>query len=161
MALKAHLVRYWVLVVALYSCSAFLCAPFVHADLNAPAWYNEGAGVPDWHYRIPLTVPATAAIGSTVELDADFNAQLAALNLDVANVTFDPNSVRVVTPGGVLVSRQEFTDAIYNAVLDATGNARGQVRFILQDAPGTGDHYLYFDIQGNGGIFNTVMFIYL
>ena len=43
------------------------------ADLrSAPAWYD-----PSWHYRVPISVPASSALNSTVVVDADFAALLA------------------------------------------------------------------------------------
>jgi hypothetical protein len=137
------------LVGALLGCAAaFVCLP-VKADLNAPVWYDEGPAVADWHYRVPITVPGGAGLGSTVETDVDFTTLLDSMNIDSAAVAFDANSPRVVRGDGSLASEQEFTDAIFAGGLDATGNARGQVRFILQDAPATG-YYLYFDITANG-----------
>ncbi len=127
---------------------AVACLP-VSADLNAPAWYDEGPAVADWHYRVPLTIPGGAGLGSTVETDVDFAAVLNSMNINSGAVAFDANSPRVVRGDGSLVSEQEFTDAIFAGGLDATGNARGQVRFILQDAPAAG-YYLYFDIIANG-----------
>lgn len=126
---------------------AALLAPLATADLAVPGWYRE-AGAPDWHYRLPITIAGSAAPGSTIQLDVDFAQALTALGVDAGAVAFDAGSVRVVRPGGGLAVQQEFTDRIYNGALDGAGNARGEVRFILQDAaPG---HYLYFDIVANG-----------
>ena len=137
------------LIAALLGCAvAFVCLP-IHADLNAPVWYDEGPAVADWHYRVPITVPGTAGLDSTVETDVDFAALLDNMNIDSGTVVLDPNSPRIVRSDGSLVSEQEFTDAIFAGGLDATGNARGQVRFLLQDAPAV-DYYLYFDIIANG-----------
>lgn len=144
---KLYLTRFaafWV-----FCCALLLCAP-VSADLRAPGWYDEGAGVADWHYRVPINIPATAAPGSTVSLDVDFASLLSAMNVDVSSVTFDLNSPRVVGNGGVLVPEQEFVDRIFNNVLDAAGNNRGQVRFLLADAAAGAEYFLYFDITANG-----------
>jgi len=122
----------------------------LQADLRTPSWYDEGAGVADWHYRVPLVIPATAAVGSTVQFDVDFNSLLSAMNLDISAVAFDANSPRIVRPSGALADEQEFTDRIYAGLLDSAANARGQVRFILDDSIGAGEYYLYFDISANG-----------
>jgi hypothetical protein len=135
--------------VWLFCCAAMLCTS-ANADLRAPAWYDEGAAVADWHYRVPITIPASAAQGSTVSLDVDFAALLSAMNIDVASVNFDLNSPRVVGNAGVLVAEQEFVDRIFNNQLDATNNNRGQVRFILADAAASAEYFLYFDITENG-----------
>lgn len=129
---------------------ALLClvpAP-AHADLRTPAWYDSnavGTG-PDWHYRVPVTVPAAASIDSTIKVDIDFVAIGTALG---ASGTLDLNSIRVVRPGGQLATRQEYTDAIYAGSTDATGNNRGEVRFLLEDAGGS-TYWIYFDALENG-----------
>jgi hypothetical protein len=117
------------------------------ADLRTPAWWDPNAvgTAPDWHYRVPVQIPSGAQ-HNTVRVDIDFGALLAAMGV---SGTFDPNSPRVVSSAGTLVTQQEFTDAIYNNATDAIGNARGEVRFILQHAaPVT--YYVYFDITENG-----------
>jgi uncharacterized repeat protein (TIGR01451 family) len=63
--------------------------------------------------------------------------------------SFDPNSVRVVRPGGTLASVQEFTDTVYSGATDTAGNARGEVRWIVQDG-GAQTYHIYFDITANG-----------
>ena len=116
------------------------------ADLaTSPAWFNAA-----WHYRVPITIPASAAVSSTVVLNVDFNALLAQLGIASGSVDFDENSPRVVRPNGSTATRQEFTDVVYNSALDAANNGRGEVRFLMEDAPGAGTYYLYFDIVGNG-----------
>lgn len=150
MAFATTTVRRKILAAALWACAWFGVCMQAAADLRAPAWYDEGAAVPDWHYRVPINSPGGANVGSTVEVDVDFVALLAAMNVDTSASSFDPGSVRVVRSGGALAAEQEFTDAIFNGVLDAGGNGRGQVRFILQDAPAAGNYWLYFDIAGNG-----------
>ena len=119
-----------------------------HADLRTPTWYDaNGVGTaPDWHYRIPVSIPAAAAIDSTLKLDVDFTAIWATLGV---SATLDPNSIRIVRPGGQLATRQEFTDAIYTGATDATGNSRGEVRFLLEDAGGS-TYWIYFDASENG-----------
>ena len=144
---KLYLTRFaafWV-----FCCALLLCTP-VSADLRAPVWYDEGAGVADWHYRVPINIPTSAAPGSTVTLDVDFAVLLSAMNVDTGAVTLDLNSPRVVGNGGVLVPEQEFVDRIFNNVLDAAGNNRGQIRFLLADAAAGAEYFLYFDITANG-----------
>ena len=114
----------------------------------AYSWFDTNAqGVaPEWHYRVPINIPATAPVNSTVTFDVDFNALLTTLG---AAGTFDINSPRIVRPDESLASTQEYTDRIYNNLLDAATNARGEVKFILQDA-GPATYYLYFDTTVNG-----------
>ncbi|MFM9861981.1 MAG: hypothetical protein ACKVRO_00100 [Micropepsaceae bacterium] len=134
-----------VLVVVLV---ALLSGP-ASADLrSAPTWYDQNAvgSAPDWHYRVPVNVPAGATVNSTIKVDVDFNALLAAMGV---SGTFDVNSPRILRPGGSLAVRQEFTDTIFNGVTDASGNGRGEIRFILEDA-GASVYHLYFDITQNG-----------
>jgi len=113
------------------------------ADLrSAPAWYD-----PTWHYRVPVSIPAASAVNSTVVFDADFAALLTQLGI---SGTFDVNSPRVTRANGTtLVTTQEFTDAKYAGVTDATANSRGEIRFLAQDA-GAQTYWLYFDITQNG-----------
>lgn len=146
-ALAADKIRYtWlnglVSLILLFSTHA-------QADLRtSPVWYDQNAvGVaPDWHYRVPINVPAGATVNSTIVVDVDFAALLA--QMGVAG-TFDVNSPRVVRSTGALATLQEFTDTVYANATDAAANARGEMRFILQDA-GAVTYYLYFDINANG-----------
>jgi len=133
------------LCVALVLC---VVAPAA-ADLrSAPTWYDQNAvaTTPDWHYRVPVNVPAGATVNSAIKVDVDFAALLATMGV---SGTFDVNSPRIVRANGALSTRQEFTDAVYAGATDAAGNARGEVRFLLEDA-GTVTYYLYFDITENG-----------
>ena len=118
------------------------------ANLRVPAWYDQNAVnlAPDWHYRVPINVPAVATVNSTVKVDVDFAALLSTMGV---SGTFDVNSPRVVRSTGALSTNQEFTDSVYAGATDAIGNNRGEVRFILQDA-GAVTYYLYFDITENG-----------
>jgi hypothetical protein len=113
------------------------------ADLRStPAWYD-----PTWHYRVPISVPAASAVNSTVVVDADFAALLTQLGI---SGTFDANSPRVTRANGTtLVAAQEFTDTKYAGATDAAANARGEIRFVAQDA-GAQTYWLYFDITQNG-----------
>ena len=120
-----------------------------YADLrSSPVWYDQNAvtTAPDWHYRIPITVPAGATVNSTVKVDVDFAAALAQMGV---TGTFDVNSPRVVRSTGALSASQEFTDRVFAGVTDAASNGRGEIRFILQDA-GAVTYYVYFDITQNG-----------
>ena len=112
------------------------------------AWYDSNAvgTAPDWSYRVPINIPAGATVNSTIKFDVDFTALIATLGV---GGTFDINSPRVVRSNGVLASTQEYTDTIYNSVLDATTNGRGEIKFILQDT-GPSTYYLYFDTTVNG-----------
>ncbi len=121
----------------------------VRADLrSAPGWYDENAvsTAPDWHYRVPITVPAGTPANSTVRLDVNFATLLG--NLGISG-TFDAASPRIVRPTGALATTQEFTDLIVGGASDLAGNAQGEIRFILEDA-GAAPYYLYFDIIQNG-----------
>jgi hypothetical protein len=118
---------------ALALASLLLVSTAPLADLRAPAWYDQNTAsvAPDWHYRVPLNIPAGASVNSTIKVDVDFAALL--LQLGISG-TFDANSPRVVRSTGVLAT---------------SGNSRGEVRFILEDA-GAVTYYLYFDIAANG-----------
>jgi hypothetical protein len=99
-----------------------------------------------WRYSVPLNIASGASVNSTVKVDVDFAALLSALG---ASGTFDPNSVRVVRPNGTLATIQEFNDNIYGGTTNATGNAKGQVAFILENA-GPSVYQIYFDVTANG-----------
>ncbi len=126
--------------------SLLLSATGAYGDLAVPGWYSEPGA--SWHYRVPLELPATAAAGATVHLDVDFNSLLTSLGVNPAAVDFAEASVRVVDAAGGLVNSAQFTDGVFNGLLDATGNGRGELRFILENAPA--GHMLYFDIDENG-----------
>lgn len=142
--IMGQLLRFWVMLALI----ATPVAP-VHADLRTgPGWWDENAvGTSgDWHYRVPISVPGGSTVNSTVKVDVDFQALLSTMGV---SGTFDVNSPRVVRTGGTIATTQEFTDSVYAGATDATGNARGEVRFILQDAGAT-TYYLYFDMTENG-----------
>jgi hypothetical protein len=123
-------------------CYAWITATLLLTPVFAfSAWFD-----PTWHYRVPITVPTGIAINSTIKVDTDFSALLATLGVIG---TFDINSPRIVRPNDVLSTNQEFTDSVYAGTTDASGNSRGEVRFILEDA-GPATYYLYFDITENG-----------
>jgi uncharacterized repeat protein (TIGR01451 family) len=135
-------IRYAVLLAA-------LAVPgLLQADVRSvPTWFDTNAvgTAPDWHYRVPITIPA-ASVNSTIKLDVDFASVLGQLGV---SGTFDAGSPRVVRSTGVLSTDQEFTDVVYAGATDAAGNGRGEVRFLLEDA-GPVTYYLYFDIAQNG-----------
>jgi uncharacterized repeat protein (TIGR01451 family) len=119
-----------------------------YADLRTPVWYDSNAVItaPDWHYRVPISIPAGSSVNSTIRVDVDFNTLLA--QMGVAG-TFDTNSWRIVRSTGALATTAEFTDSVYAGATDGLNNARGEIRFLLQDA-GPVTYYLYFDITANG-----------
>ena len=106
------------------------------ADLRVPTWYDpDGVSVgQDWHYRVPINVPAGATVNSTIKVDVDFAALLAQMGV---SGTFDVNSPRVIRSTGALSTTQEFTDSVYAGATDTVGNSRGEVRFLLEDAGAT------------------------
>ena len=117
---------------------------FVFSSSSSFAWYKSGTN--EWQYRVPINIPAGAAVNSTVKFDVDFSALMTTLGI---SGNFDANSPRIVRPNETLVSTQEFTDGIYNGVIDPASNAKGEIKFILQDA-GPSTYYLYFDKPENG-----------
>lgn len=105
------------------------------------AWYS-----PTWHYRVPIIIPATATVNSTVKVDVDFAALLSSMSV---TGTFDINSPRIVRPNDTLANIQQYTDSIFANTTDTLNDNRGEIRFIVQDA-GSATYYLYFDITTNG-----------
>ncbi len=130
--------------------AALLAVPFLpaQADLRAPGWWDPDgvASGEDWHYRVPVTLPATSSVNSTAKVNVDFATLMTQLGI---TGTFDINSVRVVRPGGTLATTQEYTDRIFNDATDAAGNNRGEVKWIVEDG-GAQTYYIYFDITQNG-----------
>ena len=117
------------------------------AAQRAPGWWDPdgvGSGA-DWHYRVPVTLGATASVNATAKVDVDFAAVMVQLGI---SGTFDPNSVRVVRPGGAISAVQEYSDAIYAGASDST-STRGEIRWIVEDG-GAQTYYIYFDITQNG-----------
>ena len=138
----------WRALVSLLGFVLLWGAP-AHSNLiTAPTWFDTNAvgTAPDWHYRVPVSIPAGTSVNSTIKVDVDFATLLT--QLGVAG-TFDVNSPRVVRSTGAQSTTQEFTDTVYTGVSDATGNGRGEVRFLLEDA-GAVTYYLYFNITQNG-----------
>lgn len=130
--------------------AAVLTALMTRADAalrSSPGWWDPdgvGAGA-DWHYRVPVTLPAGSSVDSTARVDIDFAALMTQLGI---SGTFDANSVRVVRPTGGLSTAQEYTDAIYAGATDAVAT-RGEVRWIVEDG-GAQTYYVYFDVTQNG-----------
>ena len=105
------------------------------------AWFDL-----NWKYRVPVVIPAGAAVNSTIRLDVDFAALLTTLGV---GGTFDINSPRIVRPNDALSTNQQYTDQVFASATDAANNSRGEIRFILQDA-GPATYYLYFDVTASG-----------
>jgi uncharacterized repeat protein (TIGR01451 family) len=112
------------------------------------AWYdtNTNGTAPDWHYRVPVQIPAGTPVNSTIKISVDFQSLVTQAG---GTGTFDNNSPRIVRPNESLSTIQEYTDGIYNGVIDNANNQRGEIKFILQDA-GPTTYYLYFDTTDNG-----------
>lgn len=129
--------------------AGLICASWSWAALrSAPSWWDPDgvAAGSDWHYRVPVTLPTTSTVNSTGKVDIDFAALMTQLGI---SGTFDVNSVRVVRPGGTLATIQEYTDTVYAGATDASGNNRGEVRWIVEDA-GAVTYQVYFDVTQNG-----------
>lgn len=116
------------------------------ADLRSgPAWYD-----PTWHYRVPVSLPAASAVGSMNVVDVDFAALLTQLGINGVATPFDANSPRLTRADGTtLVATFEWTDVKWAGASDASGNQRGELRFLAQDA-GAQTYWLYFDVSANG-----------
>ena len=116
-------------------------------DLASPSWWDPD-GVSnghDWHYRVPVQISAGSP-GDSIRIAVDFGSLLSELGV---SGTFDANSIRVVSSTGNLIASQKFDDEHYMGSDDDSGNARGDVSFVLEDAaPVT--YYIYFDIEENG-----------
>jgi uncharacterized repeat protein (TIGR01451 family) len=150
--MKRPCARWWCawrrLIVALLSL-AFLWGGPAHSNLRStPTWFDTNAvgTAPDWHFRVPITIPNNTGVNSTVRVDIDFAALLAQMGV---TGTLDGNSPRIVRSTGALSTTQEFTDRIFAGTTDPSGNARGEIRFLVEDA-GPTTYYLYFDISQNG-----------
>ena len=115
----------------------FMIIPsLLSANITDPWWNNN------WHYRTELNINS-AVSNQTGKLDIDF----AALGLPSA---LDENSIRIVkSDGTTLLTKQEFTDVLYNNATDTLNNNRGEVKFIIEDG-GTVRYYVYYDTTANG-----------
>jgi len=139
----------WRLLVCLLGSLLLLWGAPAHSNLRAaPAWFDTNAvgTAPDWHYRVPITIPAATSVNSMIRVDVDFAALLTQMGV---SGTVDANSPRVVRSTGVQSTTQEFTDQVYAGATDLLNDGRGEVRFLLEDA-GPVTYYLYFDITQNG-----------
>ena len=123
----------------------FVLMLLTYPSLVQAAFYQEN-GV-QWNYRAPITLNAQAAPGSTIVLNLDL-ADL--IGQTSAPGTLESNSIRIVKNDVTLINEQEFNDSVFMGVNDALDNSQGEVRFILEDAPGTTDYFVYFDIDANG-----------
>ena len=130
--------------------AALVTLPFIpaQADLRVPGWYDpDGVATgQDWHYRVPVTLPATSSVNSTAKVNVNFGTLMTQLGI---SGTFDINSIRVVRPGGALAATQEYNDTIFNDTTDAAANNRGEIKWLVQDG-GAQTYYIYFDITQNG-----------
>jgi len=116
---------------------------------TSPAWFDENAvgTAPDWHYRVPINVPAGVVANQVMRFDVDFTPLLAQMGVSGA---IDANSIRVTRADGSTVVSGDYNDARYAGAADAAANNRGEVRFILA-TDGAATYYLYFDLTANGG----------
>ena len=115
----------------------FVIIPSLLSANIADAWWNN-----DWHYRAELNINS-AVINQTGKMDIDFSA----LGLPSA---LDENSIRIVkSDGTTLLTKQEFTDVLYNNATDTLNNDRGEVKFIIENG-GTVRYYVYYDTTANG-----------
>lgn len=126
--------------------SAGACFDALAALASNPPWYDFSliAADQNWHYRVPVTLPAGSAVNHVAVVNLDFNDLLSRMGV---SGTLDPNSVRVIRPNGAYVSNQGFTPSVY---ADATNtvSGRGELRFVVPEASGT--YQVYFDILENG-----------
>jgi hypothetical protein len=124
------------------------CTPATASFRSGPTWWDPGTvgSAPDWHYRISVSIPTGTAIGTKIKLDFDTATQLAKLGV---SGTLDVNSIRVVRSTAVQAAQQSFDDATYGGTTDSTGNGRGEIRFVTEDA-GAATYQVYFDITANG-----------
>ena len=105
------------------------------------SFYTESGQ--NWSYRAPVALPKDAGVNSTIVINADFADLMTTLG---ETDTFDDASVRVVKADGTLLAEQEYNDRVYEGLLDAGSNQRGEIRFILEDAPGGQQVYVYWDV---------------
>lgn len=134
----------WLFIIAIAA------LPFIpaKADLRTPGWWDpDGVATgQDWHYRVPVTLPSNSSIDSTAKVNVNFATLMTQLGI---SGSFDANSVRIVRPGGTLATTQEYNDSIFNDATDASGNSRGEIKWIVEDG-GAQTYYIYFDITQNG-----------
>lgn len=117
-----------------------------YSNLATPTWWQNAAPVSQWHYRVPVNIPAGTAVNSTIKIDVNFTTLLTSMNITSA---FDSTSPRVLRPNGALSTIQEYNDNIFAGANDATNDGKGEIRFIAEEA-GPSTYYIYFDITANG-----------
>lgn len=135
----------------MFSLRFFLVTSLLSIFLSSAhaAWYdtNTVGSAPDWMYRVPVNIPTGTVAYSTIKVDVNFTFLLSSLG---ATGTLDQNSIRIVKADHTtLLTTQEYSDSIYNNVLDAANNNQGQVKFITEEN-GAATYYLYFDTTANG-----------
>ncbi len=121
---------------------------YYYVIYGVPEWWDPDGpnSGDDWHYRVPITVPAGYQYQMVV-VEVNFTDLLTDLNV---SGTFDNNSVRVVDPSGSLVPKQEYIP---------TGRGTGIIKFLLpNDLTAQETFYVYFDILENGAkpVYNTL-----
>lgn len=138
-------------LLALVLCAVFALAAVMDraeaGQRSSPGWWDpDGVGSgSDWHYRVPVALAAASTVNSTARVDIDFAALMTQLGI---SGTLDPNSIRVVRPGGALATVQEYNDTVYAGASDSNAS-RGEVRWIVEDG-GAQTYYVYFDVTANG-----------
>lgn len=128
-----------------FATSVLALALLLSSKVVVADFYQEGAF--EWNYRAPVSFPSSSAPGNTIVVDIDFDALIGQTTEPGALAA---NSIRIVKNETTLVAEQEFNDTVFMGAGDATGNAQGEVRFILEDLPSDANYYLYFDITANG-----------
>ena len=94
---RLQLMLSWVFLHGVAVIRGILLVLLTMASTQA-AWFDS-----TWKYRVPVNVPASATINSTIKVDVDFGALLSSLG--VAG-TFDANSPRIVRPNDTLATYQ-------------------------------------------------------
>ena len=126
-----------------------LLAMPANADLrSSPTWYDQNAvgATPDWHYRVPVNVPAGTTVNSTIKVDVDFNALLATMGV---SGTFDVNSprdraARRIACGATGVHRHDLQRR------DGCDEQRARRNPVRARRCRASIYYVYFDITQNG-----------
>lgn len=67
---------------------------------SGPSWWDENSvgNAPDWHYRVPITIPSTARVNATIKIDVDFNTLLSQMNIAGILTKVHPGSSNRTTP---------------------------------------------------------------
>lgn len=122
---------------------------YIFASNSHASWYdsNVAGTAPDWSYRVPINIPAGTVANSTVKVDVNFSTLLTTLG---ESGTLDQNSIRIVkSDHATLLTTQEYSDRIFNDILDAANNNQGQIKFINEETGAT-TYFLYFDTTASG-----------